>query len=69
VNVHVRPAAIKLRELTGVDCLMCGNDYPHIEGIFPDSQALVDKQFAGVPEEEVQAMVHDNAAALYGLSV
>lgn len=63
------PAAIKLRELTGVDCLMWGNDYPHIEGIYPDSRALIDKQFAGVPEADVRAIVHDNAAALYGLSV
>jgi predicted TIM-barrel fold metal-dependent hydrolase len=63
------PAAILLRELTGVDCLMWGNDYPHIEGIYPDSQALVEKQFAGVPEADVQAIVRDNAAALYGLRV
>jgi predicted TIM-barrel fold metal-dependent hydrolase len=63
------PAAIKLRDITGVECLMWGNDYPHIEGVFPDSQAAVDKQFAGVPEDEILAMVHDNAAALYGLKV
>src|SRR5262245_11444409 len=27
------PVAIRLRDVTGVDCLMWGNDYPHIEGV------------------------------------
>jgi predicted TIM-barrel fold metal-dependent hydrolase len=63
------PAAIQLRNLTGVEALMWGNDYPHIEGVFPDSQAVVEKQFEGVPEDEILAMVHDNAAKLYGLTV
>jgi len=63
------PVAVALRDVTGTDCLMWGNDYPHIEGIFPDSQALVDKQFAGVPEAEITAIVHDNAAKLYAFQV
>ena len=29
------PLAIRLREETGLDCLMWGNDYPHTEGAFP----------------------------------
>ena len=61
------PAAIAQREFTGTDCLIWGNDYPHIEGVFPYSQKAVDEQFADVPEDEILAIVHDNAAALYGL--
>jgi predicted TIM-barrel fold metal-dependent hydrolase len=63
------PIAISNRDVTGLDCLMWGNDYPHQEGVFPDSQEWVDKQFAGVPENEVMRMVHDNAATVFGLSV
>ncbi len=63
------PAAVTLRHEIGLDVLMWGNDYPHFEGAFPDSQRWVDKQFAGVPEPEVRAIVHDNAAALLGLTV
>lgn len=63
------PVAIQLRDRTGIDCLMWGNDYPHVEGVFPDSQQLVEKQFAGVPENEIEAIVHDNAAELYRLTV
>jgi len=61
--------AIELRHMTGLECLMWGNDYPHHEGSFPDSQAWVDKQFAGVPEDEILTIVHDNAARTYGFSV
>jgi predicted TIM-barrel fold metal-dependent hydrolase len=63
------PIAIRNRDLTGLDCLLWGNDYPHQEGVFPDSQRWVDKQFTGVPEVEVMAIVHDNAARVFGLTV
>jgi len=63
------PIAIRNRDFTGLDCLMWGNDYPHQEGVFPDSQEWVEKQFAGVPESEIMHIVHDNAAKVFGLSV
>lgn len=63
------PIAVHNREFTGLDCLMWGNDYPHHEGVFPDSQEWIEKQFAGVDEAEVMHMVHDNAANVYGLTV
>lgn len=63
------PAAVTLRHEIGLDVLMWGSDYPHMEGSFPDSQRWVEKLFAGVPESEVRKIVHDNAADLLGLSV
>jgi predicted TIM-barrel fold metal-dependent hydrolase len=63
------PVAIANREFTGIDCLMWGNDYPHPEGVFPDSQAVVEKQFAGVPEAEVEKMTFSTARDLYGFDV
>jgi predicted TIM-barrel fold metal-dependent hydrolase len=63
------PLAIEVRHITGTDCLLWGNDYPHREGSFPWSQEWVDKQFAGVPEDEIDAMVRGNAAKLFNLSV
>ena len=44
---------------------MWASDYPHPEGTFPHSQAVVERIFAGVPEAEVQAIVGGNAARLY----
>ena len=63
------PVAIRNRDITGLDCLMWGNDYPHQEGVFPDSQEWIEKQFAGVPEAEIMHIVHDNAAKVYGFAV
>jgi hypothetical protein len=37
--------------------------------VFPDSQAVVDKQFAGVPEDEVEQMTFSTARDLYGFKV
>lgn len=63
------PQAVALREFTGTDCLLWGNDYPHPEGSFPWSQEWVDKQFAGVPEDQIDAIVRRNAADLFGIAV
>jgi predicted TIM-barrel fold metal-dependent hydrolase len=62
------PLAVRNRDLTGTDCLLWGNDYPHLEGSYPYSQEWVEKQFAGVPEAEIEKMTYGNAAALFGLS-
>ena len=63
------PVAIQNRNITGTDCLLWGNDYPHREGSFPDSREWIDKQFAGVPQDEVDAMTGGTAAKLFGISV
>jgi predicted TIM-barrel fold metal-dependent hydrolase len=60
------PVAIHNRSFTGTDSLLWGNDYPHREGIFPDSQPLIEKQFAGVPEAEIEKMTYSNAKELFG---
>ncbi len=63
------PLAIEVRHITGIDCLLWGNDYPHREGSFPWSNEWIDKQFAGVPESEVDAIVRGNAAKLFNINV
>jgi predicted TIM-barrel fold metal-dependent hydrolase len=61
------PLAVRARDVTGLDSLLWGNDYPHHEGSFPASRQWIEKQFAGVPEAEVDAIVRGNAARLFGL--
>jgi len=63
------PLAVRERDITGIDCLLWGNDYPHNEGSFPYSPEWIDKQFAGVPDHEVEAIVHGNAARIFNLKV
>ncbi len=57
------------RERIGVDHIMWGSDYPHLEGTSPFSHEAIRMTFAGVPETEVRAMLGGNAAAVYGFDL
>ena len=57
---------IRDRTLIGVDQMMWGSDYPHTESTFPQSQKLLDRVFAGVPDDERRRITRDNVARLYG---
>ena len=54
--------------LTGSDCLLWGNDYPHDEGTWPESHASIDaiRECLGDAAEKV---LHGNAADLYGFDL
>lgn len=57
------------RELTGVEPLMWASDYPHPEGTFPESRAVVERIFRDVPSDDVDRIVAGNAAAVYGINL
>lgn len=56
----------KRRHELGLEKLMYGTDYPHLEGTFPNTLPKLRETFEGYPEEEVRAILGGNAAALYG---
>ncbi len=60
--------AVRLRDMIGVDSMMWGSDYPHVESTFPRSRQVVDEMLADCTDEEKAKMVGGNAARLYGLS-
>jgi predicted TIM-barrel fold metal-dependent hydrolase len=57
------------RHRIGVDHIMWGADYPHLEGTTPFSREAIRMTFGGVPEPEVRAMLGENAAAVYGFDL
>ncbi|MCU1459045.1 MAG: amidohydrolase family protein, partial [Actinomycetia bacterium] len=63
------PVAINNRYITGIETLMWGNDYPHPEGTWPQSQDVVAEQFKDVPDDEMRAIVGDNAAKVFGFDL
>jgi predicted TIM-barrel fold metal-dependent hydrolase len=65
----IRPAEVGLRYSVGLDRIMWGNDYPHREGSFPYSHEHLRASFAGVPVDEVAAMLGRNAADVYGFDL
>ena len=58
---------VELRDKIGVDKVMWGSDFPHQESDWPDSLKIIDKNFAGVPEEERYRMVCGNAVEFFRL--
>ncbi len=53
------------RHRYGIDKLMWGADYPHLEGTWPNTRNALRETFDGVPEGEVRAMLGENAAEVF----
>jgi predicted TIM-barrel fold metal-dependent hydrolase len=60
------PVAVHNIPLTGADCLLWGNDYPHPESTYPDSGAVLDGLLGGVDEPVARQVVGGNAVRLFG---
>ena len=58
---------VELRHKINVDRLMWGSDFPHQESDWPESLKIIDKNFAGVPEDEKHRMVCANAVEFFHL--
>jgi predicted TIM-barrel fold metal-dependent hydrolase len=65
----IRRPEVELRDQVGVDRIMWGSDFPHLEGCWPFSRDHLRLAFAGVPTDEVRAMVGGNAARVYGFDL
>ena len=63
------PVALNNLSFTGAQGLMWGSDYPHDEGTFPHSQAVIERTFAGVSPAHKHQIVYQNAARLYGFKM
>jgi predicted TIM-barrel fold metal-dependent hydrolase len=51
----------------GVETLMWGSDYPHPDGVWPESSKYIEEQFDGLPADVVHKLTCENAAKFYGL--
>jgi predicted TIM-barrel fold metal-dependent hydrolase len=57
----------KLIEDMGVETLMWGSDYPHGDGVWPDSTKYIAEQFGHLPPDVTHKMTCENAGRFYGL--
>lgn len=57
---------IVLLDRIGVENVMWGSDFPHPDGVWPDSQEFLATQLADLSPESRRKVVHDNAACVYG---
>jgi len=65
----IRPHESAMRHDIGIDRIMWGSDYPHVEGSHPYTREQLRLSFAGVDPKEIQQLVGLNAAKLYGFDV
>ena len=46
---------------------MWASDYPHGDSTWPNSQAVIETNFAGIPDDEKELMLRGNMTRVYGL--
>jgi predicted TIM-barrel fold metal-dependent hydrolase len=69
--VTITDDAVALRALEPSDArrLLWGNDYPHDEGTWPNSQPQIESIRKALPAEDASMVLGGNAADLYGFDL
>lgn len=60
------PIGIRLIDVLGEDNVMWGSDFPHPDGVWPDSLEFIAREMAGVEPRIQRKVLWENAARLYG---
>ena len=53
-------------DLVGENNAIWGSDYPHPDGVWPDSREIIQSDFGRMTEEKRQKVICENAGRLYG---
>ncbi len=59
------PSTLCTRHAIGVENILFESDYPHGDGTWPDTQAVMKSLLGDLPENEIRMIAHENAAKLY----
>lgn len=59
---------IRLVDEIGEDNIMWGSDFPHPDGVWPDSQEYIQREMGRLPEKTRRKIICENAAKLYGFA-
>lgn len=66
--IHDRVGILN-RNLPGGRNIMWSSDYPHSETTFPHSLHVIERDFAGIPEADINEIVYERAKRLYRVGV
>jgi uncharacterized protein len=67
VNFWFEAEGIKLRHDIGIDNLMWESDFPHVASYYPRSWDAVERVLDGVPAEDRNKLLYENALRIYGV--
>ena len=56
----------EFRHRIGLDKILWGSDYPHLEGTWPNTREYMHQTFEGYPEDEIRDILGRNALEAYG---
>jgi hypothetical protein len=60
------PSTIATRDVIGIENICFETDYPHGDGTWPDTQAVIEKAYGGVlTDAEIAALTHENASRVF----
>jgi predicted TIM-barrel fold metal-dependent hydrolase len=62
----MKRAEAEMRDEIGVDRIMWGADYPHLEGAAPVHRAVMQHVLGGLPEDDIRRILGTNAIELWG---
>jgi predicted TIM-barrel fold metal-dependent hydrolase len=62
--IHDSVAAVT-RNMPGAKNIMWSSDYPHSETTYPNSQEMIDRLFAGIPDHDRRAIIGGTAKKLF----
>jgi len=60
---------LRLLDVLGEDNIMWGSDFPHPDGVWPDSQTFIENELGDLPEKTRHKIICGNAAELYGFKI
>jgi predicted TIM-barrel fold metal-dependent hydrolase len=63
------PVGASSLETIGSDTFMWGSDFPHTDSTWPNSQAIIEKNFTGVADAVAEQVLRGNVATIYRLGV
>jgi predicted TIM-barrel fold metal-dependent hydrolase len=59
------PAGLDHRHRIGIDHVLLETDYPHQDGTWPDSQAILHEQIGHFPADDIRKLTWENASRLF----
>jgi predicted TIM-barrel fold metal-dependent hydrolase len=63
------PIGVQLRDRMGINSLLWGNDYPHIEGCWPHSEEQLQVWGKDLTKDEIAKVIGLNSARLFNIDV
>ncbi|HEX7097299.1 MAG TPA: amidohydrolase family protein, partial [Acidimicrobiales bacterium] len=59
------PSSFRQKDVIGIENIMVESDYPHCDSTWPNTQAILKQQLAGLTKDEADRITWRNASELF----